>query len=82
MKQEFRRALRKEKQYLTPLQRGVFMVVGLTFMAAEVTLVTGAIQGHHYRLLWLAIPMVVLFGWGAAMISAAIRSSPEYRPKN
>jgi hypothetical protein len=79
---QFRRALRKEKQYLTPLQRCVFITVGLVFIASAVVLLMGAIRSRHYGLLWLLIPLIPLVGWGNAMLWAAIQSSPDYRPKN
>lgn len=75
----FLRALRKEKQYLTPIQRAVFITVGLCLIAVQVPVVLGAIHAHRYRLLWFALPMQILAGYGAAMIRAAALSSPDYR---
>ena len=82
MRREFARALKKEKQYLTPIQRAVFIAVGLGLIAAEVVLITGAVRSRRYGLLALAVPMLVLVGFGNAMLTAAIKSSPEYRQHN
>jgi hypothetical protein len=82
MLREFNRALKKDKQYLTPLQRCAFIGVGLIFIASAVILVLAAIESHRYRLLLLAIPLIPFVGWGNAMIWAAIHASPEYRSTN
>lgn len=81
MLQVFSRALRKEKQSLSPLQRFIFIALGLTFIATAVVLLMGAIQSRRYRLLWFLVPLVPLVGWGNAMIHAAINSSSDYQSK-
>jgi hypothetical protein len=78
MKREFARALRKEKQYLTPVQRAVFIIVGPTLIAAEVVLIVGAIQSEVLVAV-VSCSDAGLAGFGNAMSTAAMKSSSEYR---
>jgi hypothetical protein len=82
VKQQLIRAITKKPQYLTPLQQGAFIAIGLLLIWPSSFVFTASIRSRHYVFLLLLLPLWLVAVVGALLIRAAAFSSPQYKEDN
>ena len=79
MKQELIRAITQKSQYLAPLKRGTFVIIGWLLIWPIAVVLTTSVHGKHYAFLLLIVPLWPVAAAGALLIKSAAFSSPQYK---